>query len=111
MYTRAADGSLSLLGHFDTGGQGSGPSLRFAGDGLGSAHSVELSQDRRCLFVTNAGSDNVSVFRVHRDGLELTTWRISRLVRRRFPNSVAQAWRPRLRPELAPVTATSPASG
>ena len=26
------------LGYFDMGGQGSGPSVRFAGDGLGSAH-------------------------------------------------------------------------
>ena len=40
MYSRAQDGALSLLGRFDTGGQGSGPSIRFAGDGLGAAHSV-----------------------------------------------------------------------
>ena len=72
MYRRAADGTLTLLGHFDTGGQGSDPSIRFAGDGLGSAHSVQLSQDRRCLFVANAGSDTVSVFRVAEDGLQLT---------------------------------------
>src|SRR5262245_3659353 len=45
MYSRAADGTLSLLGRFDTGGQGSGPSVRFAGDGLGSSHSVQVSQN------------------------------------------------------------------
>src|SRR5262245_47864936 len=42
MYRRDSDGLLSLIGRFDTGGQGSGPSIRFAGDGLGAAHSVEL---------------------------------------------------------------------
>ena len=40
MYNRAADGRLSLVGYFNTGGQGSGPSIRFAGDGLGSSHSI-----------------------------------------------------------------------
>ena len=37
MYNRAADGALTLIDRFDTGGQGSGPSIRFAGDGLGAA--------------------------------------------------------------------------
>jgi 6-phosphogluconolactonase len=87
MYRRAADGSLNLLGYFDTGGQGSGPSARFAGDGLGAAHSVQLSRDRRWLFVANAGSDNVSVFRVLRNGLQLTDRKSTGV----FPNSVTQA--------------------
>src|SRR5690349_20060661 len=69
MYKRAADGSLSLVGRFDTGGQGSGPSVRFAGDGLGSAHSVQPSADGKFLFVTNAGSDDITVFKVARTGL------------------------------------------
>jgi hypothetical protein len=92
MYHRASDGMLSLVGYFDTGGQGSGPSQRFAGDGLGSSHSIQLSQDRRWLFVTNAGSNTVSVFRVMRDGLHLTdvvpTGDSS--PSHRFPNSVTQ---------------------
>jgi 6-phosphogluconolactonase len=92
MYRRAADGTLTLLGYFDTGGQGSGPGQRFAGDGLGSAHSVQLSQDRRWLFVTNAGSNTVSVFRVEEDSLQLTdvvpTGDGSQS--HRFPNSVTQ---------------------
>src|SRR5215211_1919084 len=29
MYNRSADGTLTLAGRFDTGGQGSGPSVRF----------------------------------------------------------------------------------
>jgi 6-phosphogluconolactonase len=92
MYRRAADGTLTLLGYFDTGGQGSGPGQRFAGDGLGAAHSVQLSQDRRWLFVTNAGSDTVSVFGVGEDSLQLTdvvpTGDSSQS--HRFPNSVTQ---------------------
>ena len=84
MYDRARDGSLTETGRFDTGGQGSGPSVRFAGDGLGSSHSVELTQNRRFLLVTNAGSDDVSVFRVTRTGLTLT----DREPTGDFPNSV-----------------------
>jgi 6-phosphogluconolactonase len=86
MYRRGSDGKLKLLGAFDTGGQGSGPSVRFAGDGLGSAHSVRLSQDCRWLFVTNAGSNNVSVFRVLKDYLERTDLKPTG----DFPNSVTQ---------------------
>lgn len=92
MYHRDTDGNLTLVGYFNTGGQGSGPGQRFAGDGLGSAHSVQLSQDRNWLFVANAGSDNISVFRVLPFGLELvdieaTTGDAGDL---RFPNSVTQ---------------------
>ena len=86
MYRRAADGKLKILGSYDTGGQGSGPSVRFAGDGLGSAHSLQLSQDRRWLFVANAGSNNVSVFRVFKDYIERTDLKPTG----EFPNSVAQ---------------------
>lgn len=90
MYRRAADGELTMVDAFDTGGQGSGPSQRFAGDGLGSGNSLRLSADRRWLFATNAGSDTVSVFAVQRDALELTdvvpTGDSSQS--QRFPNSV-----------------------
>jgi 6-phosphogluconolactonase len=87
MYRRGFNGALSLVGYFDTGGQGSGPSVRFAGDGLGSSHSVELSQDRRWLLVANAASNNISVFRVFRNRLELVEIQSSCGV---FPNSIAQ---------------------
>jgi 6-phosphogluconolactonase len=92
MYTRADDGGLSIVGRFDTGGQGSGPGERFAGDGLGAANSVTLSEDGKLLFVTNAGSNTLSMFRVRDDRLELV-----QVVStgdgspsHRFPNSVAQ---------------------
>ena len=92
MYARAADGELTMIDAFDTGGQGSGPSQRFAGDGLGSGNSLRLSDDLRWLFVTNAGSDTVSVFEVQKDGLALMdvvpTGDSS--PSHRFPNSVTQ---------------------
>ena len=71
MYRRADDGRLRLVGRSDTDGQGSGPSQRFAGDGLGAGNSVRLSTNGRLLFVTNAGSNSVSSFHVARNGLQL----------------------------------------
>jgi 6-phosphogluconolactonase (cycloisomerase 2 family) len=92
MYRRAKDGQLTLIDHFATGGQGSGPSQRFAGDGLGAGNSVRLSTDNRWLFVTNAGSNTVSVMEVTADRLSLVevapTGDGSQS--HRFPNSVTQ---------------------
>jgi 6-phosphogluconolactonase len=92
MYRRAADGQLTLIDSFAAGGQGSGPSQRFAGDGLGSGNSVRLSTDNRWLFVTNAGSNTVSVMAVKRDGLKLVDVAPSGdgSQSHRFPNSVTQ---------------------
>lgn len=92
MYRRSEGGRLTLIGYFATGGQGSGPGQRFAGDGLGSAHSVQLSQNGQLLFVTNAGSNNVSVFRVRRSGLQLIDLEPTGngSLNHRFPNSVTQ---------------------
>lgn len=87
MYSRSHDGALTLIGVFDTGGQGSGPSIRFAGDGLGSAQSLRLSHDHRWLFVANGASNDVTVFRVSKKGLERTDLEPSGGV---FPNSIAQ---------------------
>jgi len=65
-FSRAADGSLAPAGTFATGGAGSG-----GGEGvLGSQGSVTLSRDGRFLLVVNAGSDEVSSFRV--EGAHLT---------------------------------------
>ena len=64
-FRRAADGALTPLGAFPTGGAGSGLT---AVDPLGSQFSVRLSADRRLLFVVNAGSDDVSSFSVGSDG-------------------------------------------
>jgi 6-phosphogluconolactonase len=85
MYRRAANGLLSLVGRFPTGGQGSGPGTRFRADGLGSANSVVLSKNNQWLFVVNGGDDSVSVFRVHEQGLDLRDHVHSGGI---FPNSV-----------------------
>lgn len=66
-WSRNAQGRLTPLGSFATGGLGSGGGL----DPLGSQDALRLSDDRRWLFAVNAGSDDVSVFRVTAGGLEL----------------------------------------
>lgn len=73
MYDRQEDGSLSLRGYFPTGGLGSGPATipGAQSDSLGSQGSLIASSRGRWLFAANAGSDEISVFRVHRNGLTL----------------------------------------
>lgn len=65
-YSRAADGSLTELGAYTTGGAGDGVAH------LTSQGSVALTGDRRHLLVTNAGSGDVSLFAVTPDGPSLT---------------------------------------
>jgi 6-phosphogluconolactonase len=62
-FDRNGDGSLTPLGRFATGGRGSGVPH------LASQSSLALDGDR--LLVANAGSDEVSLFRVTADGIEL----------------------------------------
>jgi 6-phosphogluconolactonase len=64
VYRRAANGSLSMQNAYSTDGLGSGA-------GLGSQGAVILSPNGRWLFVVNAGSNNVSVFAVKGQQLEL----------------------------------------
>jgi 6-phosphogluconolactonase len=65
-FRRSDDGSLDRIGSVATGGDGSGsPHLQSQG-------SVALTRDGQHLLVTNAGSDDVSLFSVANDGsLEL----------------------------------------
>jgi 6-phosphogluconolactonase len=64
-FRRDADGSLSELGSYPTGGAGDGsPHLTSQG-------SVVLSGDRSSLLVSNAGSGDVSIFAVDEGGLTL----------------------------------------
>jgi 6-phosphogluconolactonase len=61
-FRRATDGSLDLIGSVATGGDGDGsPHLTSQG-------SVALTRDGRHLLVTNAASDDFSVFSVADDG-------------------------------------------
>jgi 6-phosphogluconolactonase (cycloisomerase 2 family) len=64
-YERLADGSLRYSATYDTGGVGSG-------GGLGNQGGVVLSDNGQWLLVVNAGSNELSVFRVGADGLTLT---------------------------------------
>jgi 6-phosphogluconolactonase len=64
-FARASDGRLGSPRTYATGGLGTGQSL-------GSQGAVVLSGDDRYLFVVNAGSDEVSVFRATPHALELT---------------------------------------
>ncbi len=66
-YKRATDGSLQQGRSFRTGGRGSGGVT----DPLGSQGSLTLSQDKSLLFAVNAGSGDISVFRVHGINLSL----------------------------------------
>ncbi len=62
-YKRAADGTLTRVGTIATRGLGIGVDLDTQGP-------LRLSQDHKYLYAVNAGSDNVSVFRVN--GTKLT---------------------------------------
>jgi 6-phosphogluconolactonase len=62
VFRRADDGSLDLIGSVATGGDGDGtPHLQSQG-------SVTLTGDGQYLLVTNAASDDLSVFSVASDG-------------------------------------------
>lgn len=66
-YKRASDGSLAQSHAFFTGGRGSGGVT----DPLGSQGSLTLTQDHALLLAVNAGSGEISVFRVFGDLLWL----------------------------------------
>jgi len=66
-YKRTADGSLQEGSLFSTGGRGSGGLT----DPLGSQGSLTLTTDRSFLLAVNAGSGDISVFRLHGSRLEL----------------------------------------
>src|SRR6516162_1788026 len=67
-FKRNADGSLQEGHKFSTGGRGSGGLI----DPLGSQGSLTLTQDHSLLLAVNAGSGDISVFRVHGAMLSLT---------------------------------------
>lgn len=67
IFDRDEDGILTKVGSISTGGTGSGGGL----DPLGSQGSLKLSENHRWLVAVNAGSNEISVFRVQRDGLDL----------------------------------------
>jgi 6-phosphogluconolactonase (cycloisomerase 2 family) len=67
MYSRSDTGKLKLIGSFATGGRGEGG----INDPLQAQSSLALSGDHQYLLAVNAGSSNVSLFRVSPTGLTL----------------------------------------
>ncbi|MBC8078449.1 MAG: beta-propeller fold lactonase family protein [Chloroflexales bacterium] len=65
VWQRASDGTLTSAGSYPTGGLGTG-------GGLGSQGALVLSDNGRWLFAVDAGSNEISSFRVDRAGLTLT---------------------------------------
>jgi len=63
-FERAANGTLGESVSYDTHGRGSGGIT----DPLESQGSLTLSQDHSLLFAVNAGSGNITVFNVHKNG-------------------------------------------
>jgi 6-phosphogluconolactonase (cycloisomerase 2 family) len=64
MFDRAANGALTYVNAFATGGTGSG-------DSLGNQGGVASTDDGRFVLVVNAGSNDISVLETTRDGLVL----------------------------------------
>jgi 6-phosphogluconolactonase len=87
VYERDDDGRLSRLDSVATGGRGSGPHPVFGTDPLESQDAVILSDDNRFLFVVNAGSNEVSSFRVRGNGSLALVSRVSSAGQ--FPVSLA----------------------
>lgn len=88
VYRRFDDGTLSSPRYVSTGGRGTGGQLTTAIDPLASQGALTLSADARWLFAVNAGSDELTVFRVKPNRLERTDVVPTR---GRFPVSVTHA--------------------
>lgn len=72
VFARGADGRLSPMGSFPTGGRGSGTFENSAnGLILGEQSPNNLNGGNKYLYATNAGSRSITVFRTVHDGLEI----------------------------------------
>ena len=74
-FSRDSDGMLTLVGRYDTGGNGSGSFEDTAnglilGNGQGESSPNNITDAADLLFATNAGSNSITVFKVNSDGLE-----------------------------------------
>lgn len=65
IFHRASDGTLTPAGEVATGGRGSG-------SGLGNQSAVVLSDNNKWLLAVNAGSNDISIFRVRKGELKLS---------------------------------------
>lgn len=74
-YFRNRSGNLFKLGSYSTRGLGAGDNA--AADPLGGQGAVTLSNNNRNLYVVNAGSDDISVFRLRRFGVPVLIQKLS----------------------------------
>jgi len=77
VFVRDDNGGLTLRDSVATGGLGSGPDPQFGTDPLTSQDAVILSDDHNLLFVVNAGSNEVTSFRVGSTGALTVASRVS----------------------------------
>jgi len=84
-YSRAGDGSLTLQATYATGGKGAAQAGAVA-DPLASQGSLVTADGGRYLLAVNAGSDTISLFKVHGDTLTLRQTIATEGV---FPSSIA----------------------
>ncbi|HSC49718.1 MAG TPA: hypothetical protein VLD16_05585 [Gaiellaceae bacterium] len=72
VFDRGADGQLTQVGLYPTGGLGGAALPGTESDHLASQGSLAYDAQHQLLIAVNAGSDTISTFRVHGDQLELT---------------------------------------
>lgn len=87
MFHRLRDGTLTLVpgSPFLTRGKGTGTGVELPVDPLGSQGSLIVDKKNKFLYIVNAGSNEVSVFKIHPDRLTLVDTVSSEGV---FPNSL-----------------------
>lgn len=71
VFERDRDGQLTRAGSYATGGNGGIAAPGTESDRLASQGSLVYDGEHRLLFAVNAGSDSVSVFKVHGSALKL----------------------------------------
>jgi 6-phosphogluconolactonase (cycloisomerase 2 family) len=71
VYDRAADGTLTAAGTYETGGNGGAALPGAESDRLASQGSLQYDREGHTLIAVNAGSDTVSAFRVRGAELQL----------------------------------------
>lgn len=84
VFLRRSDGFLSYQKVYKTGGKGTGAQIV---DPLGSQGSIVISRDKRFLFLVNAGSNEISSFRINQTDLTLVDVIPSGGI---FPNSLTE---------------------
>jgi 6-phosphogluconolactonase len=70
VFHRGAQGTLTPTGEFPTGGAGD-PGDPPINDPLGSQGALILSEGNQFLFAVNAGSNEISVLKIEKDGLNI----------------------------------------